>query len=672
MKHRPEAILSSLAPSIFPRRFRRRPGWLGRTCLALGGAVAAAVPLAGQPVASSGIADLDITQLLTRSVTYEQSPAAISTLGGGDARRPPGTNLIPDLLRQFPGIEVSQDNPHRWTIDIRGFGDESAKNALMLIDGRPIAGTALGGIHWDNQEIFIEDLERVEVKRGSGPTLWDDVPIAGAGGINGVVNLISSNSRDTQGTVVKVRYTDRGEETAGIRYGGRLSPVLTYRVYGQSLRNGPFVKDDGTNADDVRTAAQGGLRLDWQPVLTDQFTLQGGYHAGTYHDDAVAPALVPPFSAARPEASRDSGASVQGRWTHDFPSVSQFFLQASYDRAVDATPAQKESLDSYHLDLQFHQALARHDLIAALGYGLTRGGLTSSPGFSLQPQRHAEDLPTAYLQDTIDLPGKSLHLTVHAKVEDTPSTGVELQPGAHLLWQLNEHQSLWGGVGRALRSPSWVELDGRATTGVEAPSTLLVDQGNPGLKPEELVAYELGYRLVPSRFFRFELSGYYNVYDRLIVYQPGAATFLETDPPPAHTVQPSLAENGAAGSVYGAEASLRYSVAPWRVIVAYAQSVTHYTGGITNDSPRHLAFVRTNLTLNPKWEAESVASYFSRTPAVAGYLRWDLGVIWRPLGPTWELSVMAQNLLSPRHRELDQDAAFQVPRTFAAKALWRF
>ena len=69
-----------------------------------------------------------------------------------------------------------------------------SKSVLVLIDGRSVYTPLFAGVYWEMQNVLLEDVERIEVIRGPGGTIW------GSNAVNGVINIITKNAKDTRGT----------------------------------------------------------------------------------------------------------------------------------------------------------------------------------------------------------------------------------------------------------------------------------------------------------------------------------------------------------------------------------------------------------------------------------------------------------------------------------------
>ena len=135
-----------------------------------------------------------------------RTPAAIFVLTNDDIRRSGATN-IPDLLRLVPGVEVAQIDSVKYAIGIRGFEGRLSRAVLVLIDGRSVYTPLFAGVYWESQNTLIEDIDRIEVIRGPGGTIW------GSNAVNGVINIITKSS---QGDTRRPRDGGRRQCRSGI------------------------------------------------------------------------------------------------------------------------------------------------------------------------------------------------------------------------------------------------------------------------------------------------------------------------------------------------------------------------------------------------------------------------------------------------------------------------
>ena len=150
------------------------------------------------------------------------------------------------------------------------------------------------------------------------------------------------------------------------------------------------------------------------------------------------------------------------------------------------------------------------------------------------------------MQDEIALVKDRVHLTLGTKIEHNDYTGFEFQPSGRLAWTLSEQQILWSAISRAVRTPS--RIDRELFLRVDDPD-LRID-GGPDFESEELLAYELGYRVQPFSRLGLSLAAYYNDYDDLRSRESRPADVVEL-------------ANGLEGESYGAELTADYRVTDW-------------------------------------------------------------------------------------------------------------
>ena len=195
-----------------------RPASVFAAWLALlpSGAAAAAGPV----VDARSLADFSLEELAqvrvfsaSRRLEPTQGAAnAIFVLTRADLLRSGVTNL-PDALRLVPGVQVGRVDANKWAVSMRGFNDRGANKLLVLVDGRSIYDPLFSGMLWESHDFMLEDIERIEVIRGPGGTLW------GANAFNGVINIITRSAHDTRSTYASFAAGDEERYIAGLRYG---------------------------------------------------------------------------------------------------------------------------------------------------------------------------------------------------------------------------------------------------------------------------------------------------------------------------------------------------------------------------------------------------------------------------------------------------------------------
>ena len=435
------------------------------------------------------------------------------------------------------------------------------------------------------------------------------------------------------------------------------------------------------------------FRLDWDASEINRLTLQGDYYCSDAGETVDKATLTPPFANRVNFVDHDSGGNILGRWTHDFSPTSQLILQTYFDYIRNEEAPVFGSNKTYDFDLQHRFGWGqRQDIVWGIGYRYFEYGLVTNSYIAFDPPAAHLQLFSAFVQDKITVVADRLHVTLGSKLEHNDYTGFEVEPSVRLTWTPSEKQTVWAAISRAVRTPSALERNLQDNSvAFQPPSSLPVlirVEGNPDFKSEELLAYEVGYRVRPVKEWSFDATAFYNVYDRLRNYVAGAP-WLETTPSPPHLVVPLTTENQERGETYGAEVLAEWQpTANWRSTASYSLLLMHLHPdqlpgqSFNRDSPQNEFQVHSYLNLPHHVELNGAAYYEDEVFAVQGlsraripsYVRLDLGVTWRPT-KSLEIGVWGQNLADDRHAEYsNQKTALitEVPRSVVGRVTWRF
>src|SRR5690349_21560759 len=156
------------------------------------------------------LANVEVTSVSKAPQNLSTAPASIYVITGEEIAHS-GVTSIPEALRLAPNLQVTQIDSQSYQIGARGFGSHLefqnfSNKILILIDGRSVYNPLFSGVAYDQQDVLMEDIDRIEVISGPGATLW------GANAMNGVINIITRSSRETRGTSLRVGTGD--QETA--------------------------------------------------------------------------------------------------------------------------------------------------------------------------------------------------------------------------------------------------------------------------------------------------------------------------------------------------------------------------------------------------------------------------------------------------------------------------
>jgi iron complex outermembrane receptor protein len=638
----------------------------------------------GEPLKQLSLAELGNVEVTTASKEPEEvwkTAAAVFVITKDDIRRS-GATSIPEVLRLAPGVEVAQVDADHWTIGIRGFGAVLASKLLVLIDGRSVYTPLFAGVYWQAQATPLEDIERIEVIRGPGGTIW------GANAVDGIINIITKNAKNTHGTLASLGGGNVDQGTGTFRYGDASSRGFNYRIYGMGFDRGPQFHPSGTNFDEWRMG-QAGFRTDWDGGTRDTFTFQGDIYREGAGEATTYSLYSPPSQVNAYGTAYLTGGNLLGRWKRVLNQGSDFQLQAYIDRTNHFEPEFGETRDTFDVDFLDHLTLpGQQNFLWGLGARVSPGNVVQRvPTINFLPNHLTDLIYSGFVQDEIAFFNHRLSLTVGTKLEHNNYTGFEVQPSGRVLWNRTRRESLWGSVTRAVRTPSRLDEDVQLTdfaTVTPLPIYLRVS-GNRRFESEELIAYETGYRRLVTPHCYVDVALFYNDYNDLYSFQVGAP-FLETSPAPAHAVIPLLTSNGIKGTTKGFEVSPDWKpVTGWELRASYSyleMELENKPGsndptsipGYEGSSPRHQVVIQSFVKLPKKMDFDQTYRYVSALPAqtVNSYQTMDTRFGWH-VTPEVELSVGGQNLLQPHYAQYagDPGGPVEVKRSVYAKLVWR-
>ncbi|HZW80245.1 MAG TPA: TonB-dependent receptor [Candidatus Deferrimicrobiaceae bacterium] len=638
--------------------------------------VASAQPdQSGNPLKGLSLAELGNVEVTTASKEPEEvwkTTAAVYVITHDDIERS-GATSIPEALRLAPGVEVARIDSSKWSIGIRGFGSRLCRDVLVMIDGRTVYTTLIAGTYWEVQDYVLEDIDRIEVIRGPGGTIW------GPNALNGVINIITKNSRETHGDYVSVGGGNVEEGFFNARYGGGDGKTLDYRMYAKGFNRGPEYHSDNINFDRWR-AAQVGFRMDWSANKRDTFSLHVDMYDQGNGESVHVTSYAPPYSQIVYSTAPLFGANLTGQWKRAFSEGNDIQLEAYYDR----TNRQEADFSDIRntLDVDFLDRVrlpGRQEISWGLGARSSRGDdRVVTSGLAFVPYNRTDLLFTAFLQDDIALIANKLSLSVGTKALKTNYTGVQFEPTGRLLWTPTLHQTVWAAFTHALRTPSDGERDfyllGDTGSVVDGLPVLARFNANPNFHSEELNGYEAGYRRLIGKNLYVDVAAFYNHYGDLFSEDVTGGPFLETIPGPPHILIPAEFGNGLVGTTKGGEIAPAWKVTDWwRLQASYSylqMDLKKGTGSmdigtapiVEKSSPKHEVMIQSAFDLSKAFSLDLDYRYISALLGESGlpgqtvpsYSTADAQFAWK-VKEHWQLSVVGRNLFRPYHYESNGD-----------------
>jgi iron complex outermembrane receptor protein len=594
------------------------------------------------------LANLEVESVSRRPEQLSEAPAAVFVITNDDIRRS-GATSVAEALRLAPNLQVARSGSSTYAITARGFNHSTntANKLLVLIDGRIVYTPLYSGVFWDVQNLVLDDIDHIEVISGPGGTLW------GANAVNGVINIVTKSSRETQGVLVNAGIGSE-EKSASLRYGGTLGNNASFRAYVLAFERGDTLTPAGTDAGDSWNMLQGGFRVDWRGTL-DDITVQGDIYSGSSED-------VPGAIAD----NQVGGGNLLARWARQ---VGRGLLQGHvyYDRTDRSVGSGiEDAVNTYAGDAQYHLPMgAMHDVVFGGDYRVNDNSFKKGPATAfLDPADKVMHVGSVFAQDEIAFTD-SLALTLGIKFEHNSYTGWEYMPNARLAWHPSDAALFWGAVSRAVRTPARFDRD-LFNTGLIA--------GGPNFESEDLIAYELGYRGQPSPVLSLSVTGFIHDYDHLRSTE-ATTPFLF----------PFILGNKMEGEVYGVEVWGNLSLTDWWRL-SFGGTTLHKdlrlkpgsrdVFGVAfagNDPEYQLTFrslmnISDNVELNIRVRAiDALAS-----PAVPAYIEAETRIGWH-VTDALELWLAGSNLLDDSHLEFasSQIARREIERAVYAGIRWR-
>ncbi len=603
---------------------------------------------------SLSLEDLMNVEIYSASKKYEpvfDTPAAVYVITQEDIRRS-GATSIARLLRRVPGMIVQKVTSNTWDISARGFNGSIFSNKLLvLIDGRAVYTPLFGGVFWDVQNVPMEDIERIEVIRGPGGTMW------GANAVNGVINIITKHPKDTQKTMIVAGGGTEERAFGGARLGGKADDWY-YRTYVRY-----FNRDESYSARsqtrDGWDGAQTGFR-----AQKDQWNVQGDFYEARFGNQVIKSSYTPPFNTLFDETTTGQGANLLTRYEEE-----DWYAQAYWDMTDRELVTINEHRNKF--DLDYHRRLvanAAHEISYGLNYRIETEEISNTDSIVIDTPEELDQLFAVLLQDEITVTD-DLKVTFGTKVEHNIYTDFEFEPSARAIYSISEKSNVWTAVSRAVRTPSRIESDATILGAASAPAVFTLATPSHDLDAEKLIAYEAGYRNQMLDKLSFDMSVFANHYDDLITYTFGPTVIDHGFP----TVKLPV-RNALSAESHGVETAADFRITDWwKMHGAYslAQLDIHPPSDTTvtdiglepfleKGFARQYAFLEQGFNLPGQVEFTAMVYYTGAFGHVKSVTTMDLNLT--KIINDWEISLIGQNLFIPHHLESNQVAATQVER----------
>jgi iron complex outermembrane receptor protein len=671
LTHSRDGVLRGVRPEQ-----RRRQHWImGRAFVVCISLALLSPVLRGQkliaasqnPLKSMSLEQLGNIEVTTVSKEPEEvwkTAAAIYVITQDDIRRAGATN-IPEALRLAPGVEVARVTAGEYAIGIRGFNSRLSRYVLVLIDGRTVYSSLTAGTYWETQGTFIQDVDRIEVIRGPGGTIW------GPNAVNGVINIITKKASETQGVRGAAAGGNVEQDFGGVRYGRGNGRGFAWRIYAQGFGWAPEYHPDGDNYDDWH-GGQGGFRMGWNRQGHDTWRFQGDLYRQDFGERVAAATYNPP---ANYDFSGDAtlyGGNLLGSWRRVRGKGRDLELEAYYEHTTRDELNFGDIRNTGDLDFVDRFPLHRQELSWGGTVRASHGTeIEDYSGLTFTPSHRTDFLYQAFIQDEVNVVPNRLVLTAGTKVLKTNYTGVLAEPDARVLYTPTSTQTLWAAYTHALRTPADVERDFNLSSFAGTSGGLPIMarfSANPHFRSEQVNGLEAGYRVAAGTKFYLDLASFYNHYGDAFSEDLVKAPYIETSPAPTHILIPAQFGNGLVVTTSGGEIAPEWRPTDWwRVGGWYSFLEMHVKKGTNSrdigsapieqgSSPVHQALIENDFDLPRSVSVNTYVRHVSALPGlhVSSYWTGDATIHWsaaRHIGFT----LSGRNLFQPHHVEFSYD-----------------
>ncbi len=637
-------------------------------------------------LALEDLADIQVSIASRGAHALKDTAAAVYVITHEDIARSPADSVA-ELLRDAPGLNVARIDANTWAVSIRGFNGRYANKLLVLVDGRSVYTPLFSGVFWILRDMPLEDIDRIEVIRGPGASVW------GANAVNGVINIITRSSEDTRGNLVSVAGGDPQTLRVGLRHGGSIDSDSDYRVWAQLRAHRKGVYDDGREANDSGRDGRLGFRVDGLTGNGDSYSFSGGLYRNEAGVTANVIDVRSGFSVPSDSVNQSRGGHLQASWQRMLDQGGDE-LKLYYDSNwYDATHERLRVLDIEYLAA--YPLGGRQVFNWGMGYRWVSDSVAGQPRFlEILPADHDRHLYSLFAEDEIRL-AERWSLALSARFEYSDVSGVDLQPSARLLWKPRDDVSLWAALSRATRTPAVAErhifapILGVPANPPESPLPVVgAFVGNPAFRSEQVTSWEMGYRAMLTPRVSLDLAVFYSRYRDLRSVEPGERVL---DPVAGYVLLPLNVENRLDAASRGLELSLdwRLSAATrlrfnWSWLDLDRQPRPDSRDPVSrpgqNTSPEHQLGLALSASPAAAWLLDMRLRYVAGLPAdtqrISDYWSLDVQLGWEP-APGFRLTVSARNLFDAGHMEFydelnQRTASTPVEPAYMLKMVWEF
>jgi len=482
-----------------------------------------------------------------------EAPSTVTIITAKDIEAS-GAYSLPELFRSVPGMDVMYISPTDSNVSIRGFNREGANKILTLIDGRPIYFELFGMTFWEALPVNIEDIDKIEIIRGPGSTLY------GANAFNGVINIFTKDPQKNRGGKIVTRLGRYGltenvssmgsDEAFSYRVSGGYTKINSFEnTDTQALKNIKvnssfyFLSEDEKEKISIHTGFVNGK-------LDSLFSLIGTFDANEY--SYLYTQAVYENEGFKANLMYDSTDTTV---TGGFPNPESVYI---YSEANGYKPMDIKQLDigfnnptiggtarRVNLDLQYEKTLfSINKLLIGGSYRFS-----NFDAFGTLDNHSSSNRVGAFIQDELRMGNFILALGFRGDLLDINENYIEngqetdeevdnilnFSPRGSLIYIINSNNVLRFSVGKAFRDPTYLESNLRINILPEIKDDLgnvvreaVNFNGTQDAQSEKILSYELAYSLhLLNERLKFNINLFYNIVNDLILFSGDIKGLLE-------------------------------------------------------------------------------------------------------------------------------------------------
>ncbi|MFZ5950955.1 MAG: TonB-dependent receptor plug domain-containing protein, partial [Candidatus Rifleibacteriota bacterium] len=599
--------------------------------------------------------------------------AAVYVIEKEDIRRSGATN-IPEILRMAPGLQVLYLSNNRWAISIRGAMREYSNKLLVMVDGRSVYSPTFSGVFWEALDLPVETIERIEVIRGPGSSIW------GANAVNGVINIITSHARSMQGTSHSIYAGD--VLSAVFNYGWQPEPGRFMRVYAKGLNTPQSHQPGPARGEDALKNFSAGFRMDQTRENLD-FTLSGNIFSSSA-DDRATMFSEPPSAVSLLFTQKINGVNLNALWNRKHSDGSFSNLHANFEHtSLDHIFIDEERST---LDLEYNRRFKtknRHDLVVGIAGRLSQDFIESSKYMWVDETSRLTSQFRLFFTDEITLKENRLWLTVSSMLEHNRYTGFGFQPSIRMLYRADSKNTYWFAISEACRTPSRLERGAgfyEDAFPLGTPPTVIKTDLRD-FSDEHVRAFELGWKKDFNHNLHLKITGFYNHLFELAGSFAKSTAFLA----PGYLLVNASLGNKVDAEIRGAEVSIAWQAnRKLKVFGDYslikidpAAPPNFFLADIKKNYPEQSASLRAmlNLTDRIQWDNWMIYRSDIQLGNLDGFYSLDSRLAWR-IKPGLHLAFVCQNVFDADHRdfvpEVLQNQIREIGRRMHLKLEWDY